>query len=262
MRSSMLSGALAVACAVLLVACAQTATVRGPATHKVRKGETLYAIAWRYQLNYHDVSRWNSIPSPYTIYPGQRILLQPPDGQQRADPAEETSLLRLPEAPQQESVTTAPSATRQIPPRKTASTSTQTQPAAAAEIAPKAQPPDAWLWPTQGKVVKQFDSRKKRSLGVDIAGKAGQEIRATAAGRVVYSGSGIPSYGRLIIVKHNAEFLSAYAHNRKLLVGEGAQVRAGQVIAEMGRDDDDRQILHFEIRKNGKPVNPLRYLRN
>ncbi|MDH3452599.1 MAG: peptidoglycan DD-metalloendopeptidase family protein [Gammaproteobacteria bacterium] len=246
-------------CALLLTACSQTATVRGPSAHTVRKSETLYSIAWRYELNYYDLSRWNSIPSPYTIYPGQRIVLQPPGGP-AAQGGESTSLLRLPEQPQQRQEDAAPQTAGGNSAAKTTATGGPKQPPAAKQ-SPPMLPLDAWLWPTEGKVVKLFDSRKKRSLGVDIAGDEGQQVRATAGGRVVYSGSGIPSYGRLIIVKHDAEFLSAYAHNRKLLVAEGAQVRAGQVIAEMGRDDDNRQILHFEIRKNGKPVNPLRYLK-
>jgi lipoprotein NlpD len=245
----------------LLAACSQTSTVRGTAVHTVMKSETLYSIAWRYQLNYQDLSRWNSIPSPYTIYPGQRIVLQPPRGGAAKD-QEPTSLLRLPEEPQEQKGTGQP--VQQPPaPSSTSQSTTANQPkpkTAPAKSSP-VPPAGAWLWPTNGKVVKQFDSRQKRSLGVDIAGGEGQPVRATAGGRVVYSGSGIPSYGRLVIVKHDAVFLSAYAHNSKLLVVEGSEVRAGQLIAEMGRDDDNRQVLHFEIRKNGKPVNPLRYLR-
>ncbi len=258
-----LLGALITGCCCLsLVACSQTATtVRGPATHKVRKGETLYAIAWRYQLNYRDLSRWNSIPSPYTIYPGQYVVLQPP-GRTSSTDGQETSLLRLPEPPpKQRETASAPQTTAKRTTPQTAKKTTRPLPTVAAETPQRSRPAGTWLWPTAGKVVKQFDGREKRSLGVDIAGNEGQKIRATAGGRVVYSGSGIPTYGRLIIVKHDAAYLSAYAHNRKLLVSEGAEVRAGQVIAEMGRDDDNRQILHFEIRKNGKPVNPLRYLR-
>jgi lipoprotein NlpD len=245
----------------LLAACSHTATVRGPATHKVVKSETLYSIAWRYQLNYHDLSRWNSIPSPYTIYPGQRIVLQPPRGEASKD-QESTSLLRLPEPPRDQQRSGQPAQQPAAPsPTSQSAARNLPKPVAAPAKSPPVPAAGAWLWPTDGKVVKQFDSRQKRSLGVDIAGGEGQPVRATAAGHVVYSGSGIPSYGRLVIVKHDAVFLSAYAHNSKLLVGEGAQVRAGQMIAEMGRDDDNRQILHFEIRKNGKPVNPLRYLK-
>ncbi|MDH3713309.1 MAG: peptidoglycan DD-metalloendopeptidase family protein [Gammaproteobacteria bacterium] len=254
-------GVLVIIGLCMLAACSQTARVRGPATHKVVKSETLYSIAWRYQLNYHDLSRWNSIPSPYTIYPGQRIVLQAPRGEV-AQKQESTSLLRLPGQPRdQQGAGQAAQQTMAPDPAPQANAKSQPKPAAAPVKSPPVPPRGAWLWPTDGKIVKQFDSRQKRSLGVDIAGGEGQSIRAAAGGRVVYSGSGIPSYGRLVIVKHDAAFLSAYAHNRKLLVSEGAQVRAGQLIAEMGRDDDNRQILHFEIRKNGKPVNPLHYLK-
>ena len=242
----------------LLLACSHTATtVHGPPTHKVRKSDTLYSIAWRYQLNYRDLSRWNSIPSPYTIYPGQKIVLESP--QATATDKESTSLLRLPEQPQSQESTGQPAQHTGAQPAASKSAAASQPKQTSAPAAPPPSP-GTWHWPTNGKVVKHFDSRQKRSLGVDIAGREGQPIRATAGGQVVYSGSGIPSYGRLVIVKHDAAFLSAYAHNRKLLVGEGLQVRAGQVIAEMGRDDDNRQILHFEIRKNGKPVDPLRYL--
>jgi len=241
----------------LLVACSHTATVYSPPTHKVRKRETLYSIAWRYQLNYRDLSRWNSIPSPYTIYPGQQIVLESPHG--TGTDKESTSLLRLPQQPQSQAGTGQPAQQTGAQPAVPKSTATS-EPKESAAPTQSLPSPGKWRWPTNGKVVKQFDSRQKRSLGVDIAGLEGQPIRATAGGHVVYSGSGIPSYGRLVIVKHDAAYLSAYAHNRKLLVSEGLQVRAGQVIAEMGRDDDKHQILHFEIRKNGKPVDPLRYL--
>ncbi len=247
---------LVTAAVCTLAACSQTAGLRGPPTHTVITGETLYAIAWRYELNYRDLSRWNEIPAPYTIYPGQRIALQPtyggiPQG------GESTSLLRLPQPPSADS---GPAVPPPAPAQPAARPDTGPEPIPEQTgVAPRPKP-GAWVWPTSGQVVKQFDSRKKRSLGVDIAGREGQPVRATAAGQVVYGGSGIPSYGRLLIVKHDASFLSAYAHNRKLLVAEGAAVRAGQVIAEMGRDGDNREILHFEIRKNGKPVNPLRYL--
>src|SRR5262249_20766326 len=116
-----------------------------------------------------------------------------------------------------------------------------------------------WLWPTEGKVITAF-SDTENLKGIDIAGKTGQPIFAAASGKVVYAGTGLRGYGKLIIVKHNNSFLSAYAHNKDILVKEGQQVTRGQKIAEMGNTDSDQAKLHFEIRRNGKPVDPLRYL--
>jgi lipoprotein NlpD len=118
----------------------------------------------------------------------------------------------------------------------------------------------AWRWPGGGKVIGGFVAGDQTKQGVDIAGAAGDQVVAAADGEVVYSGNGLLGYGELIIVKHNASFLSAYGHNRKRLVAEGDRVRAGQQIAEMGSSASSRDELHFEIRKNGKPVNPLDYL--
>lgn len=118
----------------------------------------------------------------------------------------------------------------------------------------------AWRWPSDGKVIAAYVSGEPTRQGIDIGGTAGDAVRAAAGGEVVYSGNGLIGYGELIIVKHNASFLSAYGHNRKRLVKEGDKVKAGQAIAEMGSSASSRDELHFEIRKNGKPVNPLDYL--
>ena len=117
-----------------------------------------------------------------------------------------------------------------------------------------------WAWPIKGKLIKTFNKRLNDAKGIDIAGRVGSEVKAAASGKVVYSGNGLISYGNLIIIKHNDLYLSAYAHNRKLLVKEGQQVRVGQRIAELGSTGAENPRLHFEIRKNGKPVNPVRYL--
>jgi lipoprotein NlpD len=129
---------------------------------------------------------------------------------------------------------------------------------------PASAPPDDgdkldWGWPAKGKVVMQF-SESTSLKGIDIAGSAGQPVTASASGKVVYAGSGLRGYGKLIIIKHNDAYLSAYAHNRDILVKEGQQVVKGQKIAEMGNTDSDQVKLHFEIRRQGKPVDPLRYL--
>lgn len=117
-----------------------------------------------------------------------------------------------------------------------------------------------WSWPVKGRLISGYDKKSTGKKGINIAGKPGDPVRSAAAGKVVYSGSGLSGYGRLIIIKHNKDFLSAYAHNRKLIAREGQWVEKGEIIARMGRSGTDRTQLHFEIRKKGRPVNPLRYL--
>lgn len=206
--------------------------------HIVASGDTLSLIAWRYQLDYKPLARWNNINPPYTIYPGQRIRLQPAAGQTggKAKPA-----------PAQK---TAP-ATRAVAAAK--------KPAAK----PKARPAQAggriaWSWPVSGQLIA-LDSPIARQ-GLNISGQPQQPIKTAAAGEVVYSGSGLRGYGKLIIIKHSEAYLSAYAHNSKLLVNEGDKVRPGQTISRMGQDATGRYLLHFEIRRHGKPVDPRQYL--
>jgi len=196
----------------------------------VRKGDTLYSIAFGAGLDYRAVARWNGIDPPYVIKPGQKLRLRPPPGYQ---PPVAATPRRAPSG----------TASSQEPP-----TGETRQPAVA-----------GWMWPTRGRIISRF-APDNANPGIDIAGKSGQMIRSAADGRVVYSGDGLRGYGKLIIVKHNETFLSAYAHNRKLLVQEGEQVSRGQPIAEMGSTDTDRVRLHFEIRKRGTAVDPLNYL--
>lgn len=120
--------------------------------------------------------------------------------------------------------------------------------------------PSRWLWPARGRVIRGWSATDPSRDGIDIAGREGDPVKASAAGTVVYSGSGLIGYGELIIVKHDERWLSAYGHNRKRLVSEGDVVKAGQQIAEMGRNDRNEQVVHFEIRSNGRPVNPMEYL--
>ena len=117
-----------------------------------------------------------------------------------------------------------------------------------------------WHWPTSGKIVETFSPRLGENRGLNIGGKAGQPIKAAGAGLVVYAGEGLKTYGKMVIIKHTDEFLSAYAHNQKMLVKEGTRVSAGQKIATMGRDSSGTALLHFEVRRNGKPTDPLKYL--
>lgn len=201
-------------------------------THVVRPGETLYAIAWRHGLDQRDLAAWNGLGDGSLIHPGQRLRLTAPPIKRRTRPA--TSANRKP----------AP------------------QPAGrpAAKPAPPASPVSGWRWPTPGGVIAGYGQTPKTESGIHIGGQRGQSIRATAAGQVVYSGDALPGYGQLLIIKHNADFLSAYGYNDALLVKEGDQVGAGQQIARMGQGPGRRPLLHFEIRRRGQPVNPAAYL--
>lgn len=207
----------------------------------VQRGDTLYGIAFRAGQDYRDVARWNGIRPPYTIYPGQRLHLRGRavvTRSPRRSPPPVVSARPRPPAP-----ATRPSSS---PSRPTAPPPTQSSGSTI-----------AWRWPTQGALIGRFVAGDNTRQGIDIAGSGGQAVVAAAAGTVVYSGSGLVGYGELVIIKHSDEWLSAYGHNRRRLVAEGAAVVAGQNIAEMGRTGASRDMLHFEIRRNGKPVDPL-----
>ena len=200
---------------------------------KVGRGDSLYKLSKRYGVSVKRLAKLNQLESPYVLQPGQTIFLKP--------------------LPSSKPITTT--VTRKAPNR---STKTPIQSATSQSFNwPKSV---KWRRPAKGKVVKKFNRRRNDAKGIDIAGKQGDAIVAAAAGKVVYSGDGLISYGNLIIIKHNKTYLSAYAYNRKLLVKEGDNVKSGQKIAEMGRKDKTSTRLHFEIRKNGKPVDPLKYL--
>lgn len=228
-------------------------------SYYVRKGDTLYAIAFSYGLDAMEVAKLNGISSPYTIYPGQKLKLMPPTGgpgEADASSGVKISTLKTP----------APATTRTVETKKPADTAktgtaiAAAPPMPAPSVADSSADPGDWKWPTEGRVIRGFVAGDPARNGLDIAGKEGQPITASAAGQVVYSGNGLIGYGELIIVKHSENMLSAYAHNRVRLVKEGDQVWAGQKIAEMGRNSSDEQLLHFEIRQLGKPVNPMNYL--
>lgn len=211
----------------------------------VQRGDTLFSVAWQYGLEFQQVAAWNGIQPPYTIYPGQKISLNPPVGRGYAV---------APKPPAKVSKTPV----RPAPP----AVQTKSPPA----TAPAPVPPPVisgsvrWQWPAMGQVLRRFDGDTSGKKGILIGGAENSPIRAAASGSVVYAGSGLVGYGQLIILKHNDTYLSAYGHNRNLLVKEGDEVRAGQVIAHMGSSGTNRTQLHFEIRRNGKPVDPLSYL--
>lgn len=218
--------------------------------HIVGKGDTLYSIAWRYNYDYKAVASWNKINAPYTIYPGQLIRLKPILKKKGTPLKPKVAAKKTPPASPPKPISKP---TPKKPPEKSKVVVQKSKPKAALPTGPV-----KWSWPTTGKLVKSNSPTSKK--GIDISGKSGQRIKAAAAGEVVYSGSGLLGYGKLIIIKHNETYLSAYAYNRKLLVREGERVKAGQQISEMGQDHTGRTVLHFEIRKNGKPVTPTRHL--
>ncbi len=203
---------------------------------KAKKGDTLYSMSKWYGVSVERLAQLNQLKAPYIIQPGQTIFLKP------LNTANNSSATRVATAP----VITAKAQTQKAQPQKTKKISW-----------PKTV---RWKWPAKGKVIKKFNRQRNDAKGLDIAGKEGDAIIASADGKVVYSGNGLISYGNLIIIKHNKTFLSAYAYNRKLLVKEGDIIKTGQKIAEMGRKDKLSPRLHFEIRRNGKPVDPMKYL--
>lgn len=214
--------------------------------HWVSNGETLYSIAWRYDIDHRKLAQHNGISPPFTIYPGQTLRL---DVHNAAAPAQPT---------------------RRAEPTKTAQKPQATKPSSRSknktqEAKPSSAPklisgnPD-WRWPVRGRVISAFGTSTGLNQGIDIDGNMGDSVRAAAPGQVVYAGSGLRGYGNLVIIKHNDTFLSAYAHNRSLRVSEGDAVKAGEVIAEMGSSGTDSVRLHFEIRRDGKPVDPIGYL--
>jgi lipoprotein NlpD len=268
-----------------------------PQTYIVQKGDTLYGIAFNYGFDYHELAELNGIQNPDLIRVGQEIRLfpagtalpvkpAPPESPLIAEskPVAETKPAEIPvlsqpqtaKLPYSEDAAAQIAKMQQEAQKPVTVVTAKAEPAPRVEEAPKpelkpvpqpaaetgaATGDDAvdWGLPADGKLIAGFSESDNRK-GIDVAGKLGQPVLASAAGKVVYSGSGLRGYGKLIIIKHNQTYLSAYAHNDQLLVKEGQSVTKGQKIAEMGNTDADRVKLHFEIRKLGKPVDPAKYL--
>lgn len=227
------------------------AQARKPLTsgqYRVVQGDTLYSIAFRANRDWKELAASNNIRAPYTIRPGQVISFSgKPARQVAAKPAAR---------PTTQTAATKPAAK---PAARQPAASTQ-KPAAAAPKPVTRVAGGSWHWPAQGTVVSRFSSSTSLNKGIDIAGKLGQPVMAAGNGTVVYAGSDLRGYGELIIIKHDDTFISAYGHNRRLLVNEGQQVKSGQQVAEMGATGTDQVKLHFEIRRQGSPVDPLLYL--
>ncbi|WP_184641353.1 peptidoglycan DD-metalloendopeptidase family protein [Variovorax guangxiensis] len=227
-----------------------------PGYYAVRPGDTIRRIGAETGQRWQDIVRWNNLDNPDLIEVGQVLRVIPPTGTG-------TAVAAAPATPSEGAVT------KPVPPQPVVVPSTPssgaTKPSAPVTASP-ASPASGgsgdedvgWIWPASGSLIAGFDEAKNK--GYDIAGKAGDPVLAAADGRVVYAGAGLRGYGNLIILKHNNTYLTAYAHNQTLLVKEDQSVQKGQKIAEMGNSDADRVKLHFEIRRQGKPVDPSRYL--
>jgi lipoprotein NlpD len=213
-------------CTGLTSVYAPTRATRVP-VHVVERGETLYQIAWQYRVDQRDLVRWNALKNPDVLSVGQRLWLAPPRG-----------------------ATPAPRRDRRAPVAATPAP-------AAPRTAPRSLPAPHWRWPTEGPVVTTFGAPNGIATGIAIRGRVGQTVRAAAAGHVVYAGGGLIGYGQLVIIKHNDTYLSAYGHNSRLLVSQGDDVQAGATIALMGLGPEREARLHFEIRRDGEPVDPL-----
>ena len=228
-----------------------------PGYYTVKPGDTLIRIGLESGQNWKDLARWNGLENPNLIEVGQTLRVTPPNGPAVATAAATTrpvtaaSVVPTPVPPAQ--AASAPAAAASAPASAPA-------PVTAAPASAAAGPDEdiTWLWPARGNVINAFDEVKNK--GLDIAGAAGDPVLAAADGRVVYVGASLRGYGNLIILKHNNTYLTAYAHNQVLLVKEDQSVRRGQKIAEMGNSDADRVKLHFEVRRQGKPVDPAKYL--
>ncbi len=221
-----------------------------PGYYAVRPGDTIRRIASETGQTWQNIARWNNLDNPDLIEVGQVLrVIAPGASVASAAPAtvEPNGVVTRPVAPQATVTPSAPGATASAPAKPA------TPPAAAS-----GDDDLGWIWPAHGTLIAGFDEAKNK--GLDISGKAGDSVLAAADGRVVYAGAGLRGYGNLIILKHNNTYLTAYAHNQALLVKEDQSVQKGQKIAEMGNSDADRVKLHFEIRRQGKPVDPARYL--
>lgn len=213
-----------------------------PDSYTVRAGDTLYSIAWELGLDNVELAQRNRINAPYLIFPGQVLRLSGP-------------------LPQVTSRSNSPVKKSTVSNNNTKNPAKL--PAKKSHITPKTKVNSRqmqWSWPTDGRVIERFSTKKPVNKGIDIAGRLGDSVSAAAAGSVVYAGTGLRGYGKLVIIRHNDQFLSAYAHTSKILVEEGELVKVRQKIAEIGSTGSSDTRLHFEIRMDGQPINPMRFL--
>ena len=239
--------------------------------YKVKKGDTLYAIAWRAGIDYRQLARINSIKSPYQIFPGQIIILTLNSDKRSKNkvskPIDQTVKKKTTKNDVKKLAHQKQGEYRQPKEKQNLVAKNKNKPKQRSQSrTPKSSTKSysnkirKWVWPTTGKVVAGFSTKKNGNKGIDIAAPAGTDVVSAADGKVVYYGNALRGYGNLVIIKHNDDYLSAYAHNRKVFVKEKQFVKAGQKIAEMGSSDSPDTKLHFEVRYRGKSVNPIKYL--
>lgn len=231
--------------------------------YTVKKGETLFSIAWRSNNDVRKIAQLNKISSPYVIHPGQKLLLVAPKSKKSPQASKNKLVHKKPTKNSTHNTkndikNTLASTKKQaygenVNTRKSYGKSTLATESFSQKIS-------QWQWPVKGKVVEYFSSRVQGNKGIDITGRRGTKIKSSAKGKVVYAGNALRGYGKLIIIKHNDDYLSAYAHNDHILVKEQQFINAGDVIATMGDTDANKVMLHFEVRFRGKSVDPLKYL--
>ncbi len=237
--------------------------------YRIQRGDTLYKIAFENGLDYRDLAAWNKLPDAGVIRSGELLSLLPPKAALASKPpAAAKPATSVQQAPPKRANVVTPVVTPAVKPVETRPLAARPVIAAAKVVKAPLDPlppaeedaaaPAFWIWPTQGQLLTRYG--EGLSKGIDIAGQRGHPIQAAAPGKVVYAGSGLRGYGKLIIIRHSMTLLSAYAHAERILVTEGQNIASGQPIAEMGDTDTDRVKLHFEIREFGKPVDPLNYL--
>lgn len=220
--------------------------------YRVKSGDTLFSIAFRYGLNYKSLAALNNIPAPYVIYPKQKIRLS------STAKAVNTKVKKV--TSNSQNVKTTPVKTTKSNKKQTTVNNKNQIVKTASNTKSKTKKPLNWVWPVSGKVIKGFSNAGVSSKGIDIKGKKNGKVVSASDGVVVYAGNGLIGYGNLVIVKHSDEYLSAYAYNQEILVKEQQSVKAGQKLAIIGGKGAQRSLLHFEVRKDGQPINPLKVL--
>jgi len=231
--------------------------------YTVKKGETLYSIAWRANSDVRTLAKLNKVSSPYNIFPGQKLIVSQKKTSKPSQASTNKSYVK--NSNKSSSSISKNSVKKVVAPNKKQEygktvSEEKVNKKSTSQSSPFSTKIREWQWPANGKVIARFSTAQQGNKGIDIAGRRGDKVKAAANGKVVYAGSALRGYGQLIIVKHNDDYLSAYAHNDKILVKEKQLVKTGDVIASMGDTDAQRVMLHFEVRFRGKSVNPMKYL--
>ncbi|MEH6575830.1 MAG: peptidoglycan DD-metalloendopeptidase family protein [Amphritea sp.] len=235
-----------------------------PSVYEVRRGDTLYSIAFRYGLDYRQLAQRNRINNSFSIYPGQKLRLTgsvASSSQRVSSSSKSVSPASTPAVASNTQKKTYTQAKTQAKPAVNQTKHSATRKASATQQKTAVSNTRlAWRWPAQGRVIQGYSNGSKVNKGINLSGNRGDPVYAAESGRVVYAGSGLLGYGNLVIINHNQQYLSAYAHNSRILVKENDMVKLGAKIAEIGHSGTTRDMLHFEIRRDGRPVDPMKYL--